>query len=324
MRALLTVFVFTLVAVSGLRAAGESEVLFVSSGSAEVGGETTVTLAVAELADPPLGAWQIDISDDNTVVTATECIGLAGSVCNHVFDEHTVRVAGASASGLTGTNELGTIAFVCDRLGESPLMLRLSIWGNAFGTDQRKVELEEGTITCTEPPDLVTISSLELVVGEQGIVFVEAQRVAQPGVGSWGVELTFDLGHVNLIACNALGEGGHCAGDPQKSSVQGSTADGLQAGTILAEFTFRCRGPGESEIGASVWIWSVAEVGLDERPVEVVPGRITCSSALPAELPSTGVAEPPPASPPAAVPLAVLGAALVSAAIAARRYASLR
>ena len=101
-----------------------------------------------------------------------------------MFDEHTVRVTGASASGLTGTNELGTITFLCGRPGESPLLLRLSIWGNAIETDQRKVELEEGTITCTEPPDLITISSLDLAVGEQGTVLLDAARCAQPVVGA--------------------------------------------------------------------------------------------------------------------------------------------
>ena len=60
MRAFLIVLVFTLVAVmsvSGLRASGESDVLFISSVREEIGDETTVTLGVVELADPlpPLG-----------------------------------------------------------------------------------------------------------------------------------------------------------------------------------------------------------------------------------------------------------------------------
>ena len=66
---------------SGLGASGESDVLFVSSGSAEVGNETTVTLGVAEIAGPPAGAWTIDISYDTTIVSAVACEPLATSVC---------------------------------------------------------------------------------------------------------------------------------------------------------------------------------------------------------------------------------------------------
>ena len=217
--------------------------------------------------------------------------------------------------------DFARITFLCVEKGVSPLTLRLEVWGRAFGIGQPKLELQEGTITCTEPPDLITISSLDLAVGEQGIVFVEAERVAQPGVGAWGVELIFDLAIAALTSCNALGERSLCAGDPQQSFAQGFEADGLLSGTVLAEFSFRCRQPGEFEIGAFVSIWSVAGVGLDERPVEVEPGRITCGAS---QLPSTGTAAPQPTSPPAAVPLALLGAVLLAAALAFRRYAPSR
>ena len=330
MRVLLVILgtaLLALAAASGLRAAGEADVLFVSSGSAEVGDETTVTLAVTELADPPLGAWQIDISYDNTVVTATECIGLAGSVCNPVFDEHTVRVAGASASGLTGTNELGAITFVCDRLGESPLMLRLSIWGNAIETGQRKVEMVEGSITCTEPPDLITISSFDLEVGRQGTVRVEAERVAQPGVGAWTLDISYDASVMSFLGCEVLDELSDCSEEVLGTvRVRGASAEGLQPGTVLAELEFRCDQPGATDLRTEVENWAVASIAVpgQTRSVEVQDGSITCGVEPPAELPATGDAGPQPASFPAAVPIAVLGAVLVAAALSFRRYASPR
>ncbi|MCH8009159.1 MAG: hypothetical protein IIC91_09865 [Chloroflexi bacterium] len=315
-----TAFV-AVMAVSGLRAAGEADVLFVSSLTLKVGQQGTVLVEAELLAKPGLGAWTLDISYDNTVVTATECIGLAGSVCNPVFDEHTVRVTGASASGLTGTNELGTITFLCGRPGESPLMLRLSIWGNAIETDQRKVEMVEGSITCTEPPDLITISSFDLEVGRQGTVRVEAERVAQPGVGAWTLDISYDASVVSFLGCEVLDELSECSGESAATvHVRGASAEGLQPGTVLAELEFRCDQPGATDLRTEVKNWSVAGIGFMDRLVDVEEGRVLCGT----QLPSTGVAEPRPGSAPATVPLAVLGTVLVAAALAFRRYASAR
>ena len=324
MRTVLTVLVIALlvvVSVSGLRATGESDILFVSSGSAEVGDETTVTLGVAKTVDPPNGAWTIDITYDNRIVSAVSCEALSGSVCSPAFTNDTFRSTGASAAGIEAPMDFARLTFRCEEAGESPFSMSVSVWFDATGMSFEELELDEGSITCTQPTDLITISSLDLAVGEQGIVFVEAERVAQPGVGAWGVELIFDLAIAALTSCNALGERSLCAGDPQQSFAQGFEADGLLSGTVLAEFSFRCRQPGEFEIGAFVSIWSVAGVGLDERPVEVEPGRITCGAS---QLPSTGTAAPQPTSPPAAVPLALLGAVLLAAALAFRRYAPSR
>ena len=60
--ALLGAAFLAVVAVSGLRASGEADVLFVSSGSADVGDETTVTLGVVGVSELPLRAGTIDIS----------------------------------------------------------------------------------------------------------------------------------------------------------------------------------------------------------------------------------------------------------------------
>ena len=330
MRALLTVFVFTLVAlvtVSGLRADGEADVLFVSSGSAEVGGETTVTLAVAELADPPLGAWQIDINYDNTVVTATECIGLAGSVCNPVFDEDTVRVAGASGAGLTGTNELGAITFVCDRLGGSALMLSLSIWGNAIETGQRKVEMVDGSITCTEPRmnGVIRIGSYEALVGDEVTAVLEAVDIPEPGLGAWAVNVSYDASVVSLLDCEPR-QGGICNLEYEDDTlrVTGASAGGLAGTATLAEIAFVCSRAGSTDLAVSLSIGGSFPVGDVPSFPDPVSGAITCvepSSVPPEQLPATGTAAPQADLPLDTVPLGVLGAVLVAAVLAFRRYA---
>ena len=324
MRVLLVILgtaLLALAAASSLRAAGEADVLFVSSLTLKVGQQGTVLVEAELLAKPGLGAWTLGISYDNTVVTATECIGLAGSVCNPVFDEHTVRVTGASASGLTGMNELGTITFLCGRPGESPLLLRLSIWGNAIETDQRKVELEEGTITCTEPPDLITLSPLDLQVGQQGTVLVEAERVAQPGVGAWMLDISYDASVVSFLGCEVLDELSECSGESAGTvHVRGASAEGLQPRTVLAELEFRCDQPGATDLRTEVKNWSVASIGFIERLVDVEEGRVLCGT----QLPSTGAAKPVHGALPSAAILIAFGVVLLAAAFAFRRYDSPR
>ena len=327
--AILGTALLALIAVTGLRAAGESEVLFVSWGSAEVGGETTVTLAVGELADPPLGAWQIDINYDNTVVTATECIGLAGSVCNPVFDEDTVRVAGASAAGLTGTNELGAITFLCDRPGESPLMLRLSIWGNAIETEQRKVELQDAAVTCTEPGQdgVIRIGSYSAEVGDEVTVVLEAVDVPPPGLGAWAADVSYDESVVSLLECEPR-PGGICNLEYEDHTlrVAGASAAGLP-GFALAEIVFACSRAGTTDLEVSATFYGTSFPEDPPSFPDAISGTITCterSSVPPTELPSTGVAKPRPGSLPATVPLAVVGSVLLAAAFAFRRYASPR
>ena len=333
MRVLLAILgtaLFVVAAVSGLRASGEADVLFVSSGSAEVGDETTITLGVAELAGPPVGAWTIDISYDRTVVTATECVALENSVCSPLFDEDTIRSTGASATGLFAPVDFARITFLCDEPGESRLTLSLSVWGDATGIGQLKVELQEGTITCTEPGQdgLIRIGSATAEVGEEVTVVLEAVDIPLPGLGTWTVDITYDTSVVSVVECNAQ-LGGVCnpAYGEDTLRVTGASAGGLSGTATLAEIVFACSRAGTTDLEVSLTFGRSFPVGEAPSFPSPISGRLTCtepSSIPPAELPTTGVAERQPSSLPAAVPLAVLGAMLVAAAFAFRRYASRR
>ena len=85
----------------------------VSDGSAEDGASGDVTVDVTNVGDPGLGAWTIDISYDNDLLTATDCSAEQGGVCNENFSDDSVRVTGASAGGLDGDTSLGSITFEC-------------------------------------------------------------------------------------------------------------------------------------------------------------------------------------------------------------------
>ncbi len=329
--AILGISLLAVMAASGLRAAGEADVLFVGSGSAEVGDETTVTLGVAEIADPPNSAWTIDITYDRTIVSAVSCEALSGSVCSPAFADDMFRSIGAIAAGIEAPMDFAHLTFLCEQSGESPLSMSVSVWSDAtMPIGREKVEIEEGTITCAEPADLITISSLDLEVGQQGTVVVEAERVAQPGVGAWTLDISYDSSVVSFLGCvggdlNVGASDVPTCGDEAPSSVRviGVSAEGLQPGTVLAELELRCDRPGETDLRTDVDIWSVASIAVPGQTpgVEVRDGSITCGMETPAKLPSTGGAEPREGSPLATVPLAVLGAVLLAAAFAFRRYA---
>src|SRR5205814_762886 len=60
------------------------------------------------------GAWGVDILYDSAALVATACspIGSIGlNVCNSGFRSDTVRIGGASSSGVSGTVMLATITF---------------------------------------------------------------------------------------------------------------------------------------------------------------------------------------------------------------------
>lgn len=96
-----------------LTASAVANSVFIDPASATVapGGNVTVSLVAAD-PTPNLGAWTIDVSFDPTVLDAVDCTPVPPiSACNAEFDFVTVRDAGASFPGLTGTIQLATITF---------------------------------------------------------------------------------------------------------------------------------------------------------------------------------------------------------------------
>ncbi len=127
----------------------------VSDGTAEDGASGDVTVDVTGVGDPGLGAWTLDISFDNSLLTATDCNAEQGGVCNENFTDSSVRVTGASAGGLEGDTVLGSIEFTCDGEGTSDLTISVEVFADATIGDPQDLSpsVSNGTFTCGEEAD---------------------------------------------------------------------------------------------------------------------------------------------------------------------------
>lgn len=107
---------------------------------------------------PGLGAWEIDVVYNPAVVTAVSCTPQAGSVCNPNFASNTVRITGASASGLVGDTTLSSITFECDTEGYSTLSLQVDVFADATVGEPQPIghQVQNGAVTCSsvEPPEI--------------------------------------------------------------------------------------------------------------------------------------------------------------------------
>jgi hypothetical protein len=129
----------------------------IDDGSAAVGEEVSVELNAADIGEPGLGAWSIDITFDPDVVSAVACdVELAGAqnVCNPAYADDTVRIAGAAGVGLEGDSKLATITFECEDDGESAIEVNLVHFadGTIGGPEPIDADVTNGTITCGGEP----------------------------------------------------------------------------------------------------------------------------------------------------------------------------
>jgi hypothetical protein len=72
------------------------------------GKQTTITLR-ANATGSGLGAWTVDLGYDPSTLTVVRCAADAGAVCNPAYKAGIVRISGASASGLSGSQTLATL-----------------------------------------------------------------------------------------------------------------------------------------------------------------------------------------------------------------------
>ncbi len=136
---------------AGTVSAQDGDGVSISSGGASPGDSDEVTVTAADIGAPGLGAWSIDIIYDDSVITAVGCTADEGGVCNPNFDDDTVRISGATAGGLEGDTELGTIDFECnDDGGSSDLTIDLVTFADATvgGPVEIDVTVSDGTFTC--------------------------------------------------------------------------------------------------------------------------------------------------------------------------------
>jgi hypothetical protein len=126
-----------------------------SSGSAEPDGGTGTVNLTSNVGAPGLGAWTVDISFDQEVVEVDDCAPAQGGVCNPAFGDGVIRITGASATGLTGEKDLGTITLKCLAEGTSHLDMTLDVFADATignPTDIEPATINDGTFACETQP----------------------------------------------------------------------------------------------------------------------------------------------------------------------------
>jgi hypothetical protein len=101
---------------------------------------------------PGLGAWGVDVTYDPAVIKPVSCdTALTGAVavCNQAFAPGTVRIAGASANGISGSQTIAKLSFEGQAAGSSALKLNISTMANPNGESLSPPGVEESAITVT-------------------------------------------------------------------------------------------------------------------------------------------------------------------------------
>jgi hypothetical protein len=131
-----------------------SATISVASGSAAVGATAGVQIAAALLTPPGLGAWTLSLKFDPAIVDivqASDCdTGETFAACNTNAADDTLRLAGATATGLLDDVTLATITFTCKAAGTSDLTLTVDTLADATIGSPRDIDptLRNGSITC--------------------------------------------------------------------------------------------------------------------------------------------------------------------------------
>jgi hypothetical protein len=121
------------------------------SATATVGAEAKAELKALAVGPPGLGAWTIEVAFDPTVVSVSGCTGTESSACNTHKDDHTIRLAGATATGLQGDVTLMTLTFQCNAAGTSPLKVTAEVLADGTIGDPLTINAptQNGSITCS-------------------------------------------------------------------------------------------------------------------------------------------------------------------------------
>ena len=136
-----------------------SGTLAIGSASTFRTGEVTVEL-VADVDQPGLGAWTIDVAYDPEILSARWCVEAyidpPGMAQCYAYRADAMRATGISASGLEGPNVLAKIALTCRTSGMSPLALDVRFFEDATIDNPTPIDVTvtDGWVTCVERGDV--------------------------------------------------------------------------------------------------------------------------------------------------------------------------
>ncbi len=155
-RSIVAVIALGAVLLAASQAYAQSEAVSVGSATINPGASNSVDVQSINIASPGLGAWEIGITYDPSVVTPLSCSESSGSVCNANFASNRVQIVGASAGGLTGDATLASITFECITEGTSVLAISLDVFADATEGGPQPISpgIQNGLITCTDSSGL--------------------------------------------------------------------------------------------------------------------------------------------------------------------------
>lgn len=170
---------------------------------------TTLDLRAEGVAEPGLGAWELGLVYDPTVLAVEECIPTDDNQCNPAFGPNRVQLAGADDFGLVGDVHLADVRFRCLREGTSNVEIVVDLIADATtaGPVPFAPKVQNGKIACS-PVSLVPEQdgNLRGDTNCDGIVTaVDAQLILQLEAGfihSVPCPVNADVdrdGHVNVI-----------------------------------------------------------------------------------------------------------------------------
>jgi hypothetical protein len=127
----------------------------------------------------------------------------------------------------------------------------------------------------------VSIPRRTINVGSTTTLDLTAEDIGGLGLAAWIVDVSYDAGVLDAIACDAH-DAGLCNPDFSSNTVRvnGATSDGIEGDVVLARITFRCTDEGTSVLAVFVKEFADATVG-DPQPMstKVTHGSIGCVPA---------------------------------------------
>ncbi len=199
------------------QASAQQPMVVASSAVINLGGSATISLSARDIAPPGLGAWEIGVVYDSSVVTATACSPAGGSLCNEDFAPNRVQVVGANAGGLPGTNVLANITFRCTGEGTADLTVVIDEFSDATlgGPLPIGPGINAGRITCQESEGLPDVPTPRPTAtdddddgdddGDDGVIILpkSGAGTGSSSVMSWLIAALATLGLVTLVSLGA-------------------------------------------------------------------------------------------------------------------------
>lgn len=195
--------------------AAQLPTIVVGSATVNPGSTGTVNLTARDIGSPGLAAWEIGITFDSSVVTATACAAQAGSICNENFASNRVQVVGANPGGLTGTTILANISFRCNGAGVTDLTVVIDELADATPGDPRPIGpgINAGRITCEDSVGLPPVPTTrpteapddDAADDDNGVVTLPDSGTGSgsSSVVGWLIAALATLGLVTLVSLGA-------------------------------------------------------------------------------------------------------------------------